>query len=82
MFRVLFVNEARWGEFTTSDENRMLPEGGDWEELPLLTPTWGELRFCEEGAAMAGGQDLTIYWASHPRRRCVRQPVRRLGRRR
>jgi len=34
--------------------------GGDWEELPLLTPTWGELRFCEEGAAMAGGQDLTI----------------------
>jgi hypothetical protein len=29
MCRALYVNEARWGAFTTSEGDRMLPEGGD-----------------------------------------------------
>jgi hypothetical protein len=60
MCRALYINEARWGACTTSEGDRMLPEGGDWERLPLLTPCWGKLRFCEEGAAMTVGGDLTL----------------------
>lgn len=43
VYRVLYVNDARWGAFTTAVGERLLPEGGDVEKLPSLNPYWGEL---------------------------------------
>jgi hypothetical protein len=47
VYRVLYVNDARWGAFTTAEGERLLPDDGDDEALPVLNPVWGELSFCE-----------------------------------
>lgn len=59
VYRVLYVNDARWGVFTTPEGERLLPEGGDSQQLPLLDPCWGELSFSEGGATMTVGGDVT-----------------------
>lgn len=59
VYRVLYVNGDRWGAFSTSEGERLLPEGGDSEQLPFLDPCWGELSFTEGGAMMTVGTDLT-----------------------
>lgn len=41
VYRVVYVNDERWGAFTTSEGESLLPEGGDSGSLPLLTPSWG-----------------------------------------
>ena len=58
MYRVLYVNGVRWSAWPTPEGERLLPEGGYWERLPLLTPCWGELTFCEN-ASRTSGMDIT-----------------------
>jgi hypothetical protein len=53
VYRVLYVNDARRGAFTTDEGERLLPDDGDVETLPSLQPCWGEIRFCETGEDMA-----------------------------
>jgi hypothetical protein len=57
MYRVLYVNGARWGAWPTPEGERMLPEGNDeWE--PSLTPRVAELSFMES-ASRTSGTDTT-----------------------
>lgn len=55
VYRVLYVNEARWGAFTTTEGERMLPEGGYWAPASA-DPMLGRFRFCEEGAMMTAAR--------------------------
>jgi hypothetical protein len=57
MYRVLYVNDARWSAWPTQDGERMLPE--DWP-LVRLTPCWGHLRFCEWGSMASGCAETVV----------------------
>jgi hypothetical protein len=53
--RVLYVNEARWPVFPTSEGERFLPDDpeGDGTE-PLLAVRWALMGFTEEGSMVSG----------------------------
>jgi hypothetical protein len=57
VYRVLYVNDDRWGAFTTTDGERLLPEGGESEHLPALDPQWGWLS-CDETGGMSDGPEV------------------------
>jgi hypothetical protein len=60
VYRVLYVNDARWGAFATDDGEHLLPESDYGGDLPALNSCWAELSFCEDAQIMGGGADKTV----------------------